>query len=231
MELLLIRHGQSTNNANQGDRSQHRPDPPLTDLGQQQAERAAAYLLEHEQPFDRLYTSPMLRCLQTTQPIARALGLKAHVWVDLHETGGIRSYQGDVMVNIQSMSRSEMADLFPDYLLPDEVTEQGWWHREAERLETMQATYERARGVAQEFTRIALRTPPDQPSQRLLVVSHGAFLDAFLRAMLFIPQHDDTWLMHHNTAMSQVRLHGEHYHRRALDFLNRHSHLPPQMLS
>src|ERR1044071_6058944 len=114
MELYIIRHGQSTNNVSMiYDAKDREADPPLTDLGQKQAAKVADYLANAED-FDhwferntedrenkrgfappRLYCSPMLRTLQTSQPIAKALNLNPEVWPDLHEHGGLHLDTGD----------------------------------------------------------------------------------------------------------------------------------------
>lgn len=74
MQIVLVRHGQpewmreglGVNN------------PPLTDIGQQQAERTAARLAAEiaegrAEPFDRVLVSPILRAQQTAAPICAAL--------------------------------------------------------------------------------------------------------------------------------------------------------------
>ena len=85
MELFLIRHGQSTNNALE-DWTQRVEDPLLTESGLRQAEHTAAHLAAglHLHPsnraarrplLDRLYCSPMIRAMQTAQTIGRSLGV------------------------------------------------------------------------------------------------------------------------------------------------------------
>ena len=101
MELFIIRHGQSANNILE-DVSKRNIDPPLTDIGERQAEMVSEFLAagRHLMPgersadrphFDYLYCSPMLRSLQTVEPIARAMGVTPEVWIDIHEVGGIFS--------------------------------------------------------------------------------------------------------------------------------------------
>ena len=101
MELFLIRHGQSANNA-LPDQTLRVEDPVLTTAGELQAEQAARHLAARRHlhadvrsgarpTLDRLYCSPMIRAMQTARPIARALGLPVEVWVDIHEIGGIAS--------------------------------------------------------------------------------------------------------------------------------------------
>jgi probable phosphoglycerate mutase len=76
MRLLLIRHGESVGNA--ADRIQGLRDEPLTDLGCEQA-RALAYRLRAQYSIGALYSSPLLRALQTAQIIAAAIGLDVRV--------------------------------------------------------------------------------------------------------------------------------------------------------
>ena len=80
MELYLIRHGQSTNNEGGLPRT---ADPPLTDIGVEQARWTGESL--KDEGITRLYCSPMLRTLQTAQIISDILDLPPHVFVGLHE--------------------------------------------------------------------------------------------------------------------------------------------------
>ena len=105
MELFIIRHAQSFNNALANQRYRV-VDPPLTEIGLRQAELVARHLangIDHEgapiegqaadQPagmgIQELYCSAMERALQTATAIGRALSLKPQVWVDIHEEGGM----------------------------------------------------------------------------------------------------------------------------------------------
>jgi len=66
MELILIRHGLPV-------RSAETADPPLSEEGHEQARRAAAWL--SGEPIAAVYSSPMLRAVQTAQPFVAATGL------------------------------------------------------------------------------------------------------------------------------------------------------------
>lgn len=71
--ILWVRHGQSTWNVI--DRMQgHELSPPLTDLGREQAERAAKLLVN--QDVVRILTSPAVRARQTADIIADRLTLE-----------------------------------------------------------------------------------------------------------------------------------------------------------
>ncbi len=72
LRILLVRHGQSTWNV-QGRVQGQTHDVPLTDLGLEQAREVAARLAATS--VDRLYTSDLLRAVQTADEVARATGL------------------------------------------------------------------------------------------------------------------------------------------------------------
>ena len=75
MELYLIRHGQSTNNAG----LPHIADPPLSNLGKQQAYYAGKAL--QREGISRVYCSPMLRALQTAEIIGGMLSRAPHIYI------------------------------------------------------------------------------------------------------------------------------------------------------
>lgn len=96
-QLYLIRHGQSENNARAGE-STRTADPGLTHTGQVQAVRVASHLTREVDRTDvrdgfvteggyrigRLFCSPMLRALQTAQPIGEALAcLRKSGWTPM----------------------------------------------------------------------------------------------------------------------------------------------------
>ena len=98
MDLFLIRHGESFNNALE-DASLRVADPEWTEKGTAQIARVAEFIGAglHLYPgerddgrpgLDRLYCSAMIRACHTAQPIGRALGLAPEVWLDIHEIGG-----------------------------------------------------------------------------------------------------------------------------------------------
>ena len=121
MELYLIRHGQLTNN--RGDARV--PDPPLTDLGKQQADRTGKAL--GNLGITRLYCSAMLRAVQTAAIVGGHLELPPHVFVRIHEWGGIWKDRVDGgRVQLPGLTRSQLRDACPTAVLPDDVTDEGW---------------------------------------------------------------------------------------------------------
>lgn len=210
MILYLIRHGQSANNV-LAEEIKERPgpysfgtymkervaEPPLTDLGELQAKMLGDHA--HALPLTRLYCSPMLRTLQTAQPLARSLGIHPSVWVDLHEQGGVfhRPGSDSKSVGLPGLKRSEMRELFPDYQL-DTVGEKGWWRGGEEDLPSCHA---RAIRVADKLHSMA----KDQAKDDCIgAVSHGTFMDCLLKALLGRLPGTGLYFNHQNTGVTRV---------------------------
>lgn len=242
MELYIIRHGQSTNNTLTNHRERVM-DPPLTELGWRQAEIVARHLAEGvnlEQQrgvseedthvrtrqgygITRLYCSAMHRALQTAQPIGRALGLVSEVWVDIHEHGGIYLDYGNEkgIVGYPGRTRSEILSEFPDYILPDEITENGWWNNGHEDWSSCLG-----RGIK---VANALRRRAANGEQHIAIVSHGGFIDALLKALLNQLPGRHVFYHHYNTAITRVDFRSDG--RLDIRYLNRVDHLPPELVS
>jgi len=236
MDLYIIRHAQSTNNALDAERERV-CDPELSELGRQQAELLARHLAGDAEPefergrlaapngagcgITRLFVSPMRRALQTARPVARALGLTPEVWVDLHEHGGVFLDHGPGVgyVGYPGLSRAEMQAVLPGCVLPDGVTERGWWTGAREDRPGCEA---RAAKVA-----AALRQWAAATDERMALISHGDFIDALLRALLQAGQ--ACYFVHANTAISRLELRPDG--RIWVDYLNRTDHLPQGMIS
>jgi 2,3-bisphosphoglycerate-dependent phosphoglycerate mutase len=122
--LLVIRHAQSANNA----LADHLrvPDPGLTELGRRQAEQLSKKMADT--PLNHLYCSPFQRSLETTAAITRRVNLVPRVIPDLCEQGGC--YVGHLQSQKRphpGMSRSEIAQRYPDWDLSQDIRENGWW--------------------------------------------------------------------------------------------------------
>ena len=117
MLLTMVRHGESESNAKLSESKDSR----LTELGRMQAARAGERLAREAKdaaaggPIDALYCSPQLRALETAAIIARYLGLRPKVRVDLAEHGFSGPEPG--------LPRRKILARFPDFELPDEVDE------------------------------------------------------------------------------------------------------------
>ncbi len=240
MELFIIRHAQSWNNA-LADQNDRVVDPPLTELGFRQAELVARHLangIDHEtkaiegQPSDapvngmrigRLYCSAMLRALQTAQIVGAALKLKPHVWVDVHEEGGMWLDHGEAEGGIRGypgLTRSEIAEQFPESVLPDEVAEQGWWRHTREEWNPF---LERAARVAAQLRQ------QGTGSERIAIVTHGGFGAFLLRALVGVPVDANVFFHHDNTGVTRVRFRPDG--RVSIRYQNRVDHLPGDMVT
>jgi broad specificity phosphatase PhoE len=249
VKVLLVRHGQSLNNILASDLpyeeyiNTRSHEPPLTPVGEEQARLVAEFLGEQNgqvstaPPGTRqaalvqgtiaaLYTSPMLRALQTTAPIAAALGLTPQVWVDIHEHGGL--FTGDPQAGsatyFAGLNRDDMAAQFPGYRLPPEVTDEGWWWGD---YEEMHECAERARRVGEALSVMA----EERGDEVMLLVSHGTFLDQLFKALLGVSNAADTDMRFHfshlNTGISRLDfLEGGHV---AIRYVNRVPHLEPRL--
>ena len=240
MELFIIRHGQSGNNAlaNIRDRS---VDPPLTDLGERQAEMLGEYVargenqelsrettgntkyeLRHGLGITSLFTSPMYRSLQTVQPVSRASGLAPRIWVDIHEEGGMfLNHGGDEgLVGYPGRTRSEILAEFPDYVLPTSFDETGWWNKDHE---DPAALLVRATKVSEQLREMA------KTEDRVAIITHGAFMNALLNAIFGQISEGHMYYRHHNTAISRFYMDGDG--RFEVLYLNSTVHLNPESIS
>ena len=244
MELYIIRHGQSTNNA-LTDMRDRVMDPPLTELGHRQARAVAQHLASGVNPemsvgvseedtsvrrrhgygITRIYCSAMHRALQTAHPIGEALGIAPEVWVDIHEHGGIYlDYDDDRgLVGYPGKTRSEILTEFPGYILPDGVTEAGWWNRDHEDWPGCQG---RAIRVAGELRELAQQVGAHE---RVAMVSHGGFINALLKALLNHLPSPEIFYHHFNTAITRLDFRPEG--RLSVRYLNRIPHLSPENVS
>lgn len=230
MQVYLIRHAQSENNVLTSDNLHRRKvDPDLTELGYRQREALADFLANEADLADRsfavsrLYTSAMYRSLLTTQPVSAALNLRPDVWLDLHEKGGMFQRQNGRVNGFGGMSRSAITSQFPDYRLPEAVSEVGWYDA-ALGYEPETHSAFRAIKVAND---LGERSRSDEV---IALVSHAGFLDTLLKA-IFGQLPSRAYAMryyHNNTAITRIDYDGR---RPALHYLNRVDHLPPAMRS
>ena len=195
MELYLIRHGQSTNNARwetlDGRSTVPVSDPTLTEKGVRQAELLAEFLAfpkENEEDFWRdpqnrhgfglthVYCSLMKRAIHTGSIISRRLGLPLRGLPDAHEVGGI--FRELVVDDLVETRRGGKEDSSLPLLRAQEVLN---WIKE------------RHMGS----------------DDRLAIVTHGGFSNYLMRAMLQIsPEEPDNRklgyrLIYNNCAISR----------------------------
>jgi broad specificity phosphatase PhoE len=155
--MLLARHGQSTWNAD--GRWQGRADPPLSELGERQAEDAVTVLRDRADAgltIDRIWASPLARARRTAEIIGAGFGLGVATDPRLQEVDA-GEWTG--------MTREEIDAAWPDYL-----TE----HRRPPGFETHEHLLAR---VLEALGAIAGSTA----GQTVLVVTHGGVIGAVER--------------------------------------------------
>lgn len=229
MELYLVRHAQSYNN-HVADASQRQHDPPLTEIGERQADLVGQYLasgaakcpVTRQSPFDgfgldRLYCSAHFRCLKTADYIARYTGLAPEIWVDVHEELGIYLDGVDVL---PGMTPAEIRTQFPRVKVPGDLPEDGWWNRPVEEKWEWEA---RAARVAK-----VLREEMAHLDERIAVVTHGGFTRDLLAALISGgPMGADTFAVQ-NASIHRIDFGPEGI---LVRFLNRLEHLPPHLVT
>ena len=247
MQLYIIRHGESTNNATMSiDPEDRVEDPPLTPTGEKQAEHVAQFLKdamnletlvrhrvgqesrdEHfPHKITHLYCSPMHRALKTARPIAKALGLQANVWKDIHESGGIFLEKDGIVNGFGGLTRAAILEEFEDYLLPDEITDAGWWNPE-DGQEDITLCHARAIRVA-----AALRTRAGEAESQddcVALVTHGMFIDSLLKALLNTLPGSRYFHWHYNTAITRLDILNDGV--LLVRYINRVDHLPADLIT
>lgn len=241
MELFIIRHGQSVNNALE-DQTKRKKDPALTSVGEQQAEELACFLGDgrHLEPAERengapfldcLYCSAMFRALKTALPIGKALSLNPEVWVNIHEKGGIYldHRDGRGKLGYPGMTRSQILEQFPHYVLPEAIGENGWWNRD---FEEFHLCHSRAIQVARE---LEARSDEDI---RIGLVTHVEFINSLLKAFGNQLPGDGIRYMLNNTGVTRIGFPSEEWIRSGdgwaklgIYYLNRLDHLPEALIT
>ncbi|MCY4147325.1 MAG: histidine phosphatase family protein [Chloroflexi bacterium] len=228
MQIYLIRHAQSENNALTADTMHRRKvDPDLTELGYRQRERLADWLggeaSAGEIDIGQLYTSAMHRSLLTSQPLGETLGLQPEIWLDLHEKGGLFARQNGQVSGFGGMTRTAISQAFPRVRLTESVTESGWYDA-ALGMEPEARSHYRALKVAGELRRRA------GAQSVVALVSHAGFLDVLIKALFDqLPSRAHTMRYYHNnTAITRVDIERG---QTVMHYLNRVDHLPAALRS
>ena len=151
--ILLVRHGQSTWNAD--GRWQGRADPPLSDLGRRQAEVAAETI--SDQGMTAVWSSPLRRALATADIVAERLGFPVQTDPRLEERDA-GEWEG--------LTRTEIEAGWPGFL------DGG---RRPEGFETDDVLHDRALAAIHRIAATA-HAP-------VVVVSHGGLIRVVERAL------------------------------------------------
>lgn len=206
MKLLLIRHGQSANNALSGSNhpvSSQYPDPTLTDLGRQQAETLAHAFTDGLLPRPSvLLSSPMTRAVQTAAPLADELDMPIELETQAHEVGGIfQSVQGEPG-SFQGASRAELADISDRLIFNEDIHDEGWY-----RLGSHVETPAEGQGRGKRLYRSILERYGNQDGV-VALVCHEWITNYVLRAALGLSDPEgepDPWFSLPNTSSTFIQ--------------------------
>ena len=184
-DIILVRHGQTE--LNRGQRVQGRSDYPLDEKGLGQARRIAERI--KSEPVQVVYSSPLLRALETAGPIADAHGLRVQVEPGLAEMD---------VGELDGLSFTEMRDGYADFLRQ--------WREDAGSVrmpggESVQEVQERAWPVVE-------RSAADHPGGVVVVVSHAFAIQALVCRAMGVPLTHFERVRHDVGAMSILRIAG-----------------------
>lgn len=136
MKLLIIRHGESTNNllhATTGSYLGRAADPRLTERGEQQCLALGRAMTRGRQPAPQvLYSSLMWRAVQTASFIAEALDLPILGHLDAYECGGPYSGTPQQPAPHPGAAASELRSISDRLQLPAGADETGWYRGHGE---------------------------------------------------------------------------------------------------
>ncbi len=217
VELLLIRHAQSENNAKP--ESERVEDPGLTPIGRRQAARLAdafaAWDVEH------LATSAFRRALLTADRLRRRTGHRLQVWRHLHEVGGC--YAGHIPgleEGRPGMNAQQLLAEFPGADFEEEIPPTGWWSSAPYESDTR--ARERA---AQQARRLVERY---RDSRRVACVVHADFKAMLLESLLGEGWEESGSVALANAGVTWLHCHPEQV---TLQRLNDTGHLPPSLVT
>ncbi|KIK71047.1 hypothetical protein GYMLUDRAFT_33162 [Collybiopsis luxurians FD-317 M1] len=152
-------------------------DPPLTAFGVSQAQELADYFstLDQDQRPTLLFSSPYYRCLQTSQPIAKTLGLPIFV------EHGLSEWYSPAAPGTGLHPRPASASVLKAYF--DEVDAQTWSsiHYPSRKGEDVNQVHYRTKVVLSDLISEVEARFPDH--KRVLLVSHAATVIALAREL------------------------------------------------
>ena len=84
-DFYFIRHGESQSNVTPGIAAGINFDAPMTERGHQQAEAVGRRLADEGVQFEKIYTSSLVRAVQTTEGMLRGMGIEGTDFVKVDE--------------------------------------------------------------------------------------------------------------------------------------------------
>ena len=197
MELFIIRHGHSM--GDHEDRHQGHADFPLSGKGEEQAEALAAFIYRNY-PLQLIYSSPLKRCLETAEIIAKPLQ------IPIHERQALIERDNGLLAG---MLRTEALEKYP-YPEGGRSYEQPLYEGESELS---------LRCRVEHFFAPLCR---DQSIQRIGIVTHASVISQLFRCFLNLPNDCNVYL---STSDAAVHFWNIHQDYRQIIFNNYQQHL------
>ncbi len=216
--ILLIRHAQSANNSLP--ECERVPDPGLTELGHQQAQRLADALSKF--PVSQIYCSPFRRSLDTALPASEMLNIKPSINAHIYEQGGCYSgFEPGQVRGEPGMNRAQLQDAYPGWHIDDSIGPGGWnVNREYESDSECQ---QRAGRVASWLTK---QWSPTSSDHMAAFVIHADFKRVLIGELLETDRWPDHWQPLWNTGLSQLVFDGSQWQLLKWNLV---SHLSPEL--
>ena len=222
MQLYLVRHAESENNAKPSHCRVE--DPPLTRRGQLQAEHLAGWTRTLRT--DALITSPFLRTLQTTRQVVDATPQPLRIWHDVFERGGcFRGHEpgreeGAAGLGRQAILRHAAAT--PDTIEVDvTIGDDGWWG--GRPRETEEQAIARSASVIRR-----LRETFGSDGKTVVMITHADFKRLLVTEMMAGSIDADLLGPMRNTGITKLNFDGSRWQ---LDWFNSVSHLPSRLIT
>ena len=216
LEIYLIRHGQSMGNAGYGRDDltlKEANDPYLTEKGVHQASACGKYLAETE--FDAVYSSGLLRAVQTSAEILKHQKKQLPLYIQplLTEVGVDENYKGAGIEEIKSIySAAELADGIGEnnpLVCPSSMSDE-------------ESVYDRAAKTV-EYLRNKYRN-----GEKIAVVNHAAFMTFIVFGLMGFRKSPVFDIDFDNTNITKVVFYKEgtnKYGDIVFEYLNKTTHL------
>lgn len=201
MEILLIRHGQSL--ADIEGRHEGRADFPLTELGQEQAKKAARWIAKNYIP-DVIVSSTLKRAAKTAEYIGIQTGEEVIYDENLME------WNNGLLAGLLFAEADEKYPLPKDGRMPhDEFAESESYINFRARAETF-------------WSKLLYKYENDEEVKRICIVSHGGMINMLFRSFMRLPVNENSWIKTGDTGMHLWVVKGG---KRGIIFSNCQEHL------
>lgn len=187
MQLFLVRHGATVNNAER--RFTGQSDAPLSPLGRLQAEALALALAAA--PFDLILSSDLVRARQTAELIAARTPAPLRFDADLREVA-LGAWEGRAYAEVAATDGAALAR----------------W--EADPAAAAPPGGESIAQLGERAARAIARCQAGYPTGRILCVTHGAFIGVLLCHLLGIPLTHRTQFRYDNAGLTELDLAARH---------------------